>query len=681
MRADGLARMGKWLVAMLLLCSLGASPQQQFLTGKTPASYQNLQLWLDPYDTSSMALRHVAAINTIAPTTQKQSLQRQGRSNDAFNFATNSAFSMAGWWFVGDDSNTYTVGTSNCLVAKNNPAAPTTNAAWWLVLNSTSNLAFGAATSNAAVASVNCSGVTFNSGQWYHIACSFNGAGGANDTNKLVCYVNGAALTTASGTTLPTTLQNPSSGSVNLNFGNYNTGGSYGEQRYSDWGFWDGLVFTATDVTNLYNNGAGVTYSTLPSGGSNLKSPMAYYSMTEPSGNRLDSTTNHYDLIMASADGTPIGSRKQVVSWTDKSGALGAFSAGDGPQASFQYKRIREPRYDPNAWGKGLPGIRMNPNNWLYNGTAGWQNGIATGAIWQNIQVSSALSVNEGFFLSSSDDLDASHERLFMTGYDGPAVANLNIANVYCPQLRINDGLGNGTGIGNGQPQSNIITVTKGSATIAGNQQLSASQLFSFEYACVDSTTYGSQAVAGSWRMKVNGVDQTVYVNDGGAANSGGAWMQLASGRSCQMLNGFYNGGYQAGIGPVTIYGDAVSQAPVTSEQDRASLAHWMMGRAGITGPLSPLTQLVTSAGTYYITSNNVSVTGTTSTLILPPVAPCNGQTLMIKNNGSGTTTINADAGSDITASGSTTGVSSFTLTTGQNTIIVSDGTLWNRAS
>ena len=82
-----------------------------------------------------------------------------------------------------------------------------------------------------------------------------------------------------------------------------------------------------------------------------------YWSLGETGGTRYDLSGNDWDLAPSSNDGSDVGDKLQVISWTDKSGVLGAFYAGDGPEAVFQMKHIRKPTYNPNALGPGRPGV------------------------------------------------------------------------------------------------------------------------------------------------------------------------------------------------------------------------------------------------------------------------------------------------------------------------------------
>ena len=283
---------------------------------------------------------------------------------------------------------------------------------------------------------------------------------------------------------------------------------------------WDNIAFNQADVNSLWNGGAGLTVTSpnaLPNnigtGGSNLESPTMYWRLEETGGVRYDLSGNGWNLTPASDDGSDVGDKLQVISWTDKSGVLAAFYAGDGPEAVFQMKRMREPTYNPNALGSGRPGVVFGQGQWLYNGVANWMENSSTGAIYQNVLVGSNLAPAEDFFLSSSADTDTTpnSERIFMTGYDGGS--GDGAANVNALALRINDTAGNDTGLGNEHPHAAILTMNYGThAAFPGNYYMSPGELMSFEWADVGPPGAGG-LVAGPWRSYVNGA-QTAVVRE-----------------------------------------------------------------------------------------------------------------------------------------------------------------------
>ena len=177
-----------------------------------------------------------------------------------------------------------------------------------------------------------------------------------------------------------------------------------------------------------------------------------------------------------------------------------------------------------------------------------------------------------------------------MPGYHGPS--NDSVANVYTPVLRINDTAGNNTGFGNGMPHADVTTVNYGAqTTFPGNFYMSPGQLMSFEWSCVNDVTPSSPGGGGlnpgPWQYYMNGSQQQVYVNDGGDGNAQGDWMELASGRSCQMLNGFSEGpNYESctEAGSTTTYGDVLAYGVASSPNDSAQIRSLMMQHVGLTG-------------------------------------------------------------------------------------------------
>ncbi|HEY4309282.1 MAG TPA: proprotein convertase P-domain-containing protein [Pirellulales bacterium] len=653
----------------------------------TPADVPGLQLWLDPTDLSTLNLRSSAYLVGSS----QQSLNTAAGTS-SYNFATHSEFSFAGWVYFNNTAGD-TFSSSQVIIAQSEIGGG--NGVFSLSLTGGAHnalLQFSIWTGKNSIKSVYTAsgpgGTAFSSGHDYFIAVKFDGSQ-ATDGGKLSIWVDGTQLPILSpnGTVLPSTLQNDTASTDKLTLGNAGATTNM-SMRLEDWGVWDNVAFNQSDINSLWSGGAGLTITApnqLPdnsaAGGSNLASPTMYWALTESAGIRNDISGNGWNLTPSSNDNSTVGNKLQVISWTDKSGVLGTFYAGDGPAAVFQMKRMREPTYDPNALGTGSPGVIFGQWQWLYNGTPGWMANSATGAIFQNVVIDQNLTNNEDFFLSSSADTDSqpNAERIFMPGYDGPS--NDNVANVYTPMLRINDTAGNGTGYGNQTPHASIMNVNYSTKSpIAGNYYLSPGEHLSFEWADIDAIP-GGGAVQGAWRSYVNGAQQQVYVSDGGAGSAPEGWTQLASGRSAQMLNGFYdNGSYQSftTLGSTTVYGDVLAYGVANSPADGAVLRAMMMQRAGLTGLLSPLQQTVNTKSTTYITSSNVAISGTTSTLVMPPVVAAANLQAVINNGGSGAATINADAGTDIVPAGGGAGQASISLAAGQSVTLVSDGTNWN---
>jgi hypothetical protein len=650
-----------------------------------PTDVPDLQLWLNPSDLSSLDLRTVAYLSDAS----QQSLNTAAGPS-SYNFATNNKFSFAGWvYFNTEIGDTFSITQRIISQAESNGS----NGVFALSLSGSgynSYLDFAVWSGKNKVASANTAtgpgGRPFVSGHDYFVAVSFDGSQ-ATDGSKLKIWVDGAqlALANPSGTSLPSTFQHDTASTDQLRLGEAFSSSNM-STRMEDWGVWDNVAFNQADVSSLWAGGAGLSVTAinqLPNntglGGNNLQAPTMYWPLSESGGIRNDLSGNGWNLTPSSNNGSDVGTKLQVVSWTDESGVLGAFVGGDGPVATLQMKRMREPTYDPNALGPGRPGVVFGQGQWLYNGVANWMANSPTGAMYQNVLVGSNLSPYEDWFLSSSADTDstANSERLFMPGYYGPTG---DFAGVYAAALRINDTAGNGTGLGNQHPTAAITTTNLAThSAFSSDYYMSPGQLMSFEWSDVGPPGAGG-LVAGPWRAYVNGAQQQVYVGDGGAGTASGDWMELASGRSAQMLNGFYdNGGYQSSTqaGSTTVYGDVVAYGTSPTDNDRSQLRTIMMQRAGLTGLLSPLPQTVSTTATTYITSSVVSAIGATANLVLPPVAAGQGQQIMVSYSGTSLAIVNADQGSDIKFNGSLHASSSLGISPGQTYTFISDGSYW----
>jgi len=119
-------------------------------------------------------------------------------------------------------------------------------------VGASSGLAFWAdlSSNGSAVTQVQGGTVTWNNGTWYHIVFVYTASAGTVD-----CYSNGSNITTLSG--FPTSLFN-SSANFNLGVGLL-AGGEYFDGMIDEAGIWS-RALTSTEVTELYNSGAGLAY-------------------------------------------------------------------------------------------------------------------------------------------------------------------------------------------------------------------------------------------------------------------------------------------------------------------------------------------------------------------------------------------------------------------------------------
>ncbi|HEY2838686.1 MAG TPA: hypothetical protein VGJ26_06045, partial [Pirellulales bacterium] len=625
----------------------------------TPEQTPNLQLWLDPYDTSRMTLRTVAALNQTAPATQQQYLSAPGGgTKDAngsypFNFynsdgASHTKFSFAGWVYMMAEPGDTQGSQKSPIISKT--MTDGSNGSWWLTLAGTNGslIEFGAYTNaNGGVANADFSTAGFLNGQWNYIAFAYDGSQSVN-ANILHVWLNGTQLAYYSPTsngTLPADLQNSSGSSASFMVGNaFN---QFQTSRFADLGFWNNTVFSQNDVNHLYNSGEGLTVSTLANLPAGLQSPFAYYRLNETSGVRDDLSGHNYNLTPSSADGSTLGSTIYVEQWDDKSGVAEPFIAGDstrvGTTHTFQAKRIREPEYQPNGAGPGVPCVTFNAVQWLYSDTANWER-VTTGTIFENSARSNLISGTEDFDFSAFDQ-SQSTERLFETGYETPTgsgaplpanwlriqgnqggtdlVSSNGTANSCVvtsasyaftskdigKSIRISDGTNwiaqtaFIVSVSHGAATMNIpmgfvanlsggdwtmlsggsaVTTLNRSSLLAGDTYPLADQFNSREFSAVD-TTMGTGTTPGPWRMYVDGQPQTVYVGDGGNGNNlPNGWTTIVPTQTGLGINCYDqgSGSFSSGTqGGTLSMGDLVSYAPMISTTADAMMRTWMAGR------------------------------------------------------------------------------------------------------
>lgn len=96
--------------------------------------------------------------------------------------------------------------------------------------------------------------VGISTGTWVHLVGTFDSSTGA-----MILYKNGSAV--GSGATLTGTLN--SSASAPLGVGKHTTTNLPASGTIDQYGFWKGRVLSASDVTALYNGGAGLSYAAM----------------------------------------------------------------------------------------------------------------------------------------------------------------------------------------------------------------------------------------------------------------------------------------------------------------------------------------------------------------------------------------------------------------------------------
>lgn len=96
---------------------------------------------------------------------------------------------------------------------------------------------------------------------WFHIVCLYDASAGSAQF-----YINASSVGTATG--LPTSIFNGTGITV---AGDDGAGGGYLDGKMDMTGVWSGLL-TPTDISDLYNAGAGIQYPFASAGPANLKS-------------------------------------------------------------------------------------------------------------------------------------------------------------------------------------------------------------------------------------------------------------------------------------------------------------------------------------------------------------------------------------------------------------------------
>lgn len=542
-----------------------------------PLTFGNCQLWLDPYDQSTMVLRTVAWYTNITTTGMYLGVRTDQKN---LNFATHSKFTFQTWVYFNELPGD-TFGANNTIFGITNTTQ--TDGSWILMLagvNGCQKLRFVCYTAaNTTViqdTTTGPGGSPFVSGRWYHIVLVFNGGAGSNDNQKLTIYVDGTALTTTSGTNLPSTLRNSTSGLILMGINGGYTSNNNSAGRYASTAVWDNLAATSTDVTNLWNSGYGRTYSTLPSSGSNMTTPTAYWELNETAGTRADATGNGYTLSQQSTDTIhAVRAKTHLMQWNDKSGTCQPFYAANGTTKM----RKLEPEYQPDGGGPGVPIVVFRNDGagnyqCMYSATTAFMGSNQTGTFLQNVGYSITTGFTEAFDLAVFDDTANNGERLFMGGIVTPTGSGAASA---AHEIR---GQYNTTSTSSVH-SVNVQTISGhpvSQSNVAGNTYANAGDIISREFSCTAPDFY-------AWRGYINGVEQTVLPTDGGNGDAGNyfwiAQVPTATAVGLCMFTSNSNSSYQGGApaGGACYIGDTVAHAPVLSPYYRAMERDWIQRR------------------------------------------------------------------------------------------------------
>lgn len=584
----GLYRYPKSLATEHSLSRMRASAAQ------SAPNYNGRQLWMDPYDLSTLSLRNTTKLASAS----SQYLSRTTGGVDSgnpFNFqntngASQTIFGFSFW--VRFES--FTAGQQP-LAGKHEIAdANLNNGSWMIRPGGTSNLTnlncvFWTTATSSGLQQKNCTGspLPFVAGRKYHVCGWYDGSQAGDDTLVLHVYVNNTKLTTPVGTGLPAQFRNPTGAASVLEIGrNFNA--NYSNMEIEDFGLWAlPAAWTATDVANLWNGGFGHTWATLPTQYKTTTPPTAYWSLDEDGGPYVD-RVNGYNLT---GSGTPTRMQR-VVSWTDKNaGLVFASQSRVGNTSVWQPARYIEPAYLPNGFASGKPCVRFTKASasstldasWLICPVNDWCE-FGTGSIFSNTLYPNTIAFETFDIATGNDTLDASVD-------DNKLYYMLGVANTSAPtdpandsmQVRIRDVALSLNG--------NIDCYTATAGTLAsGSINIAPTKKYAREYSVLgtsgvnlttqgdhvmyvseDGGAYAQQTLYGrstAYAGFVNLVSQRTYIALGGGparynANSDAAWGPPTNGAN----------GSGVDMGDVVVFGGVVA-AP-----QREAMRAWLLTR------------------------------------------------------------------------------------------------------
>ena len=305
--------------------SASSSTSAFSVASANPTNTSNLQLWLDPTDTSTMKLEN-AAETSGQPTSNLQ--YSSGTPFDFQGNGTDSQFTMAFWVYPEAPWN-----NNSWLIADAKDTFGTNDISWFVSVpyGAGGQLRTTYATGPTTIATETYNEALPSPNQWYFVVSTYDGSQ-VGDTLRQQVYVNGQELTTPAGNVLPQKIYAaPHPGKLYLGAVDASVNGETPE-RFQDVGFWNHLIDSSTAAA-LWNGGAGQTLKTLPAAAND---PFAYYSMGEASGTRYDST-GHYDLTAGAAG---VGSITEISSWQDKSANHLTFLFGYDPDTGLHSENI-----------------------------------------------------------------------------------------------------------------------------------------------------------------------------------------------------------------------------------------------------------------------------------------------------------------------------------------------------
>lgn len=235
--------------------------------GFSPNQLSGMVLWLDATVPSSVLVD--SGVQLTANNLEYLSVT----SNASLQVGTND-FTIAGWFYCDD------VSTTRTIAAKTGGA----NQEWMIRVQAGGTLYFYYYTPGAN--SINSTGGAISINTWYHVVVKRE-----SGTMSMIIS-NGTPITRAVSGTLTVS-------SNAFTFGSQSNGVNYHDGRLDSWGLWNGRGLSASEITELYNLGAGLNYAGLSAG--LLSGLTSWWDMDEVTGTRNDSHgTNHVTEVKGS---------------------------------------------------------------------------------------------------------------------------------------------------------------------------------------------------------------------------------------------------------------------------------------------------------------------------------------------------------------------------------------------
>lgn len=549
----------------------------------SPLSYPGLQLWLDPYDTTTMTIQPASIIKKAA--TQTYAVPVSSTNAFDFNNAGTSQFCISMWVYreinaLNDEGLIGNIGSSKGYSIS--WAANSTNELETDIVPSTGSFAFNIFSG--------ISGMT--PGNWFHFFWNYDGSFHGDDTQVLFIAINGIRVATAAGSQLGQLVKAVGNGgSFTIGSG---ASGVSGDFRFMDIAVYNhsaggngaGITAVQAACTAMWNNGYGTVQATLPIG---MTDPLAYYPCGDSVASAIltDTSGNGHNMV-ATATVTPPA--QMVWAWKDKSPNGFLFQAADGATQGiayngiFQLLRNRLCRYYSTGVGAYTTPcvVQETGNAGLYTYATNWCGNNTTGQIFLTIG-ETGLAIAETFELcTGNDNVLVTHHELFMTGVEGPN--NIPTTGIYGPCLRVSDGT---IARDFGDLLNVSGPVTGPYAVIPGNTYYPNDGSKQYRLYGNTGNTGGQGATLGSWEMVINSAQQVGNINSNTQWNGWMSTFMTVVPRSYIALGAFYTYRSDSGsiyerdtvTGCTQIWGDTVTYSPCLNPSQSTNILAWQTTR------------------------------------------------------------------------------------------------------